>query len=612
VAGLVASSALWAAAPATAVETDPSAAERIAEVEPEFISFGIDASQITERNSGNPFEFDRPRLMTLARALAPAIIRYSGTKIETTYYDDTGTMSPGDAPDGYEFVLARDEWLDALRFARGAGFGVMASTSAGPGPRRPDGTWDPANATSLLARAKAEGFPLAAVQLGNEPNITYYGSGLPPTYTAADYARDVRDFLDVKAALAPDAEFVGPGPFFTTGAERPLYGGRLGPDVSEIMAATGSRYDVVSYHQYPAFGDSAKCLTLTPRLPADTLAASFLDLPAGAHDYMAELRDAYAPGRSLWIDESSNTACGGIDEYSDRFVSTFYYLNSLGYLAREGVGVVTRWTLSGPQPYALIDDATLTPRPDYWAALLWRRTMGRQVLAPKVGSPDEHLRVYSHCTPSGADVPPGAVTTLLLNTNRSEPASVDLGASAERPARAYVVTGDPAGTAVSLNGTELVLGDGGELPPLASRELAGPATIPPASYAFVVSPAADNRDCGGTVPPPPKRFLKVRLKAPAQSLRKVAGTGRVRVGCRLNLRGRCRVTIGLGRAAATKIVKLPAGKARTIRVRLGKRIRNRLRRARRPAAIRLRVAARGTSPEAISPKTVRKRLRLRR
>jgi hypothetical protein len=30
--------------------------------------------------------------------------------------------------------------------------------------------------------------------------------------------------------------------------------------------------------------------------------------------------------------------------------------------------------------YGLLDEATFTPQPNYWAALLWHRTMGATVL----------------------------------------------------------------------------------------------------------------------------------------------------------------------------------------------------------------------------------------
>ena len=38
-----------------------------------------------------------------------------------------------------------------------------------------------------------------------------------------------------------------------------------------------------------------------------------------------------------------------------------------------------RQTLLGGY-YELIDKTTLTPNPDYWTALLWKRTMGQGVL----------------------------------------------------------------------------------------------------------------------------------------------------------------------------------------------------------------------------------------
>ena len=36
--------------------------------------------------------------------------------------------------------------------------------------------------------------------------------------------------------------------------------------------------------------------------------------------------------------------------------------------------------------YALLDDHTYAPRPNYWAALLWRRLMGTTVQIPEFRS----------------------------------------------------------------------------------------------------------------------------------------------------------------------------------------------------------------------------------
>jgi hypothetical protein len=495
IAVLVCAGFAGAPAVATAATLDGRHSQAIGSVSPRFLSFGFDISQLTERGSGSPIDFTRPQLMRLARALAPAYVRYSGTKIDETFYDATGVLG-AHPPAPYKYVLGRSEWDAANRFAARAGLGVIVGINGGPGPRKPDFTWSADNARALLERARSIGLSPAVVSFGNEPNLAVYGSGMPGSYSAADYRRDVEAFLELRAEVAPRSTFIGPGPFFTTGAERAIAGAALGPDVSAIMPLLGPLYDGVSYHQYPGFGDSAKCAGLQPRPPTDPLAAEFLDRVNGALAYMTALRNAHAPGKPLWVDEFGNTACGGVVGYSNTFAASFYYLNALGTMARGGVQVATRWTLAGPQPYALVDDATLTPRPDYWAALLWRRLMGTTVLKPVVAGAPATLRTYASCTPG----PNGGTTTLALNTDRGQATHVKVSG----PARAYVVTGQLGSEQDSLNGEALALSPSGELPALASAPLQpGRLTLPPASYAFITQPPAGRRapcSCSGASP----------------------------------------------------------------------------------------------------------------
>ena len=46
--------------------------------------------------------------------------------------------------------------------------------------------------------------------------------------------------------------------------------------------------------------------------------------------------------------------------------------------------------------YGLLDQNTFAPRPNYWAALLWRRLMGPTVLDPGP-SPSSNTYIYAHC-----------------------------------------------------------------------------------------------------------------------------------------------------------------------------------------------------------------------
>ena len=62
--------------------------------------------------------------------------------------------------------------------------------------------------------------------------------------------------------------------------------------------------------------------------------------------------------------------------------------------------------------YGLLDEMTLAPRPNYWAALLWRQLMGTVVLDP--GLPVQRgLHVYAHCQRGIS----GAVALLIINND---------------------------------------------------------------------------------------------------------------------------------------------------------------------------------------------------
>ena len=65
--------------------------------------------------------------------------------------------------------------------------------------------------------------------------------------------------------------------------------------------------------------------------------------------------------------------------------------------------------------YALIDEATLRPRPNYWSAVLWRRLMGTTVLDAGASS-TPGLYLYAHCLRGK----PGGVALLAINADRSK------------------------------------------------------------------------------------------------------------------------------------------------------------------------------------------------
>jgi heparanase 1 len=138
--------------------------------------------------------------------------------------------------------------------------------------------------------------------------------------------------------------------------------------------------------------------------------------------------------------------------------------------------------------YGLLDERDFTPRPDYWAALLWRRLMGTTVLDP--GAPaSPRLDLYAHCLRGTR----GGVALLAINRDRVAPRSLGL----PTPARRYALTAiDLTATRARLNGSDLRLDEGGEWPSLQGEAVgAGRLDLPPASITFLAVADAANPAC---------------------------------------------------------------------------------------------------------------------
>jgi hypothetical protein len=202
--------------------------------------------------------------------------------------------------------------------------------------------------------------------------------------------------------------------------------------------------------------------------------------------FYAALRDKYEAGKPMWLTETGETACGG-DPWASSFIDSFRYLNQLGSLAKRGVQVLIHNTLAASD-YALIDESTLEPRPNYWAALLWRNLMGTTVLdAGPSGAPNVYL--YAHCLRGR----PGGVALLAINADRSAVLELAVPAKSER----FTLTAkDLMDNRVDLNGRELMLGANDALPQMKGESTkAGTVSLAPASITFLAIPDAGNAVC---------------------------------------------------------------------------------------------------------------------
>jgi len=438
---------------------------------------GIDPSLYEQRT---PIDLSNPRLRMLASALGPAYVRVSGSWANTVYFHDSDAPAPATPPIGFGATLTRAEWRGVIDFLHATDSKLVTSFSTGMGVRDKSALWQPAQAKAFIDYTHAIGGKIAAAEFMNEPTFTV-AAGVPKDYDGAAYGRDFAVFQPFFRKAAPEALLLGPG---SVGEGIDFVPMKLLPS-TELLAGLGPNpVDAFSYHFYG--GISSRC-ALGPAKSSGTttdaaLTEDWLSRSARVEAFYAKLRDTYAPGKPMWLTETGQTACGG-DRWASTFLDSFRYLDQLGTLARANVQVVMHNTLAASD-YALIDEKTLTPRPNYWAALLWHRTMGTTVLDPGA-SPAASVHLFAHCT-AGAK---GSVTLLAINLDRSTSQSITLPTRSSR----YTLTSDDLlSHSVELNARPLSLTSSGKLPNLTGQTTpAAKVDLPAASISFFTIPASN-------------------------------------------------------------------------------------------------------------------------
>jgi heparanase 1 len=490
--------------PVRDVRVAVAAATVVATTDPRFLSFAVDTAQVVgarfwspDVDAGTapvpPFDFSRQRLAVLTRELAPAYLRVGGTDADRVFYD-LGESPATAAPAPFQHLLTRTTWAGVAQFARDLDTPLLFTLAAGPGTRDADGGWTGSNARTLVQYAAERGDPVAAWELGNEPNAFPLLLGGQAAVSGAQYAADVSVARAMLSSEDPAAWLAAPACAFW-----PVVG-EFNPVFPSFMDAGGGRsLDIISWHYYPQ--QSRRCpVAVRPATPETMLSEQNLDEIARWASEIEAARDASAPGRRIWLGETGNAQCGGEPGVSDRFAGSFWWLDQLGLLARRGHEVVVRQTLAGSE-YGLLDDTTLEPRPDYWASVLWKRLMGERVLAASVtaataadgGMP--RLRAYAHCAANHAGTR-GGVSLLLLNLDAQQGARVRVDGVGGSRALVYAVTADGLGaTAVRLGGRPLVAAADGSLPALDGAEAGREILLAPLSYAFALLSDAGAEVC---------------------------------------------------------------------------------------------------------------------
>ena len=433
-----------AAAQAPTLSVDPSRLPRLGTIDARFQSYNLEMVEVTggrfwkpyrasasapsardADNSGNVPAGGIPtstRIGSLSTCRTPDCAHWlprwprpicaSAAPGPTRTYFAESDDAPATPPSGFSAVLSRERWKAVIDFAHAASAEIVTSMATSPGVRDAAGRWQSDQARRLFAYTRSVGGRIAAAEFMNEPTLAAMG-GAPKGYDAAAYGRDFKAFVAFIRTSEPDAIVLGPGSIGETTAT-PSSADFI--SARDLLAASGPGIDAFSYHHYGAL--SQRCSGIPGQTtPEAALSEAWLASTDKTLAYYQSLRDEFAPDKPMWLTETAEAACGG-NPWASTFLDTFRYLDQLGRLAKAGVQMVAHNTLAASD-YGLLDEKTLRPRPNYWAALLWRRLMGTIVLDAGV---HDGMHLYAHCRRGVR----GAVTLLAINTDRTTTAILRL------------------------------------------------------------------------------------------------------------------------------------------------------------------------------------------
>ncbi|KAH7516050.1 hypothetical protein FEM48_Zijuj10G0093600 [Ziziphus jujuba var. spinosa] len=350
-------------------------------------------------------------MINAMKAFGNLRIRIGGSLQDQVVYD-VGYSQQAGCPDtfsqdggryGYgQGCLSQQRWddLNALFQETGVKLTFGLNALAGKHQSTDDkllwvGNWDQRNARDLMEYSISKGYHIDSYELGDELS----GTGVEARVDSDQYARDMIQLKKLVTDLYPDPatrpKVIAPGGFY----DKAWYDNFLqksGPNVVDGM----------SHHIYNlGLGGDPNLINLVQDpIYLDNIAQTFEDAENSVREF--------APWAEAWITEAGGALQSGGRDVSHTFVDGFWYLDQLGMASTYNHKVYCRQAFLGGN-YALLNEQSFFPNPDYYGALLWNNLMGSKVLATKHSGPP-FLRAYAHCSKNQ----PG-VSLLLINMSNT-------------------------------------------------------------------------------------------------------------------------------------------------------------------------------------------------
>ncbi|KAK4886223.1 hypothetical protein RN001_002494 [Aquatica leii] len=459
-------------------------------IDKRFLSIALDSVLIAE---GFPhFDLKNPYLVKLMRPLGPGYLRIGGNmadrlrfvhnidfsfKIKTiaTEYDgecpNEGHFC--DAWDRPNFTMSDTEWMQLNELAQQSDFTILFDLNCLI--RYPNGSWNFENAEDLIKFSNDHDLNVIW-ELGNEPNA--FRHVFDYEVNATQLARDFKQLRKILLRYPKYKNSLIVGPDTTRPdlkhKESIIY-------LRDFLRTANITVDAITWHQYYFNGKTATINDFLNPSVFNVLESQILIVKEIVASIGAQLKP-------IWLGETSSAYSGGVPDCSNRFVSTFIWLDKLGISARNGLSVVIRQTFFGGN-YSLVD-TNLEPLPDWWISVLFKKLVGPEVVPCYLAASDE-VRVYCHCTQK--NVFRYTLTSVIIYGFNVKNVEVNVRIDGYGSyVLEYILTSDGHLTSrnILLNGEPLHLFPNGTLPNFRPKvTVAHPyLTIPPYSLVFWIVP----------------------------------------------------------------------------------------------------------------------------
>ncbi len=290
------------------------------------------------------------------------------------------------------------------------------------------GHYDPAMAAHEAAAAHALlGARLAGIAIGNEPDRFAIEGLREPTWSFAEYARELGAYRAAIARAAPGVPLAGPD---ASSGE---------PVLPWLRAAADLHPNMLTDHYYPL----SSCDGSSPTV-GELLAPATRE---GESSMLTSLRAIERAGTApLRIDETNDISCKGQPGVSDTFASALWASDYIARALTAGIGGLNfHDLLTWPGSYSpLVASAGgLHPNPEWYALLLAQRLRGARPLRATVhGNAD--MTAWAFLQPGGA--------TQVLLVNFEPPGARPLLVRLALPRPAGRAHEPPSGTILRLSG----------------------------------------------------------------------------------------------------------------------------------------------------------------